>query len=273
MGFEAIIILCYAVGSICGVLGLMPRWRGLHRPAAWAIATGFAAHTLMIAMAFVSNGLDTFSRGQLIQVMAWSLVFVYCISWWRLRFSILGMTAGPLALILFLFSSALGNVEGGLPEAMTGTFFMLHLGVLSVNFALISLGLGSALSFLSLHRKLKSKKFPLETTPHTPALATVGRINGLVILLGFPLFTIGLVTGFVWAHIVRDAAVTADPKEIASILVWLLYALIFVQRFVLGWQGKKVAVMLVVLFVATLFSLAGNLFMDSHHNFFQTPIF
>lgn len=273
MGFEAIIIFCYAVGSIGGALGLVPRWRGLHRPAAWAIAAGFAAHTLMIAVAFASSGLDMLSRGQLIQVMAWSLVFVYCVSWWRLRFPILGMTAGPLALVLFLFSSALGNVEGGLPEAMTGVFFMLHLGVLSVNFALISLGFGSALHFLSLHRKLKSKKFPLESAPHTPALATVDRINGLVILFGFSLFSIGLATGFAWAHIVRGAAVTADPKEITSILLWLLYSLIFVQRFVLGWQGKKVAVMLIVLFVATLFSLAGNLFMSSHHNFFQPLMF
>lgn len=274
MGLADIVLICYALGSLGGILGLFPRWHSLRRPAAWAIAAGFAFHSLLILLLFTGNAIEDLKRGQLIQIMAWSLVFVYCVTWWRLRFPFLGLTAGPLALALFFFASAAGNIEGGLPEAMTGAFFVLHLAVLFVNLALITLGLGSALYFLNLRRNLKSKKFPSDTEANTPALSTVDRINRLVVLWGFPLFTIGLVTGFAWALVTRGAVVTSDPKEVASILLWLLYALVFMQRFVLGWQGKRAALMLIVLFAATLLSLVGvNFFMDSHHNFFQPSVF
>ncbi|MCC8194564.1 MAG: cytochrome c biogenesis protein [Deltaproteobacteria bacterium] len=274
MGFDAVVLTCYAIGTLGGLLGLFPRGHFLRKPAAWAIGAGFAAHTLLIFLTIGSRGFALLSRGDLVQVMAWSLVFVYCVTWWRLRFPILGLTAGPLALALFSLSSLLGNVDGGLPEHMTGAFFILHLVVLSLNFALIALGLGSALYYLNLRRKLKSRKVLPEAGVDTPSLVAVDRVNKLIVLWGFPLFTLGLATGFAWAVLSRGAVVSSDPKEIASILLWLLYALIFMQRFVLGWQGKKAAVMLLVLFAATLCSLVGvNFFMHSHHNFFQTPMF
>ena len=274
MGFAEIVLACYALGTLGGLLGLFARWHTLRKPAAWAIAVGFAVHTLLVLKTFGLSGMEEFSRGQAIQVMAWSLVFVYCVTWWRLRFPFLGLTAGPLALALFLVASRAGTVEAGLPDSMTGAFFILHLVVLSLNFALITLGMGAALYFLALHRKLKSKKIPVTAEANTPALATVDRINRLIVLWGFPLFTIGLVTGFGWAHVVRGAFISSDPKEVASVLLWLLYALVFMQRFVLGWQGRKAALMLIVLFLATVCSLAGvNFFMDSHHNFFQPQVF
>ncbi len=274
MGFADIVLICYALGSVGGLLGLFPRWRLLRKPAAWLIVAGFAAHTLLIVPLFSVSDIGELKRGQLVRIMAWSLVFVYCVTWWRLRFPFLGLTAGPLALVLFFLSSAMGSVEGGLPEAMTGAFFVLHLVVLSINLALITLGLGSALYFLNLRKKLKSKKILPTEEDNTPALSTVERVNRLVVLWGFPLYTVGLMTGFAWALATRGAFVTSDPKEVASILLWLLYALVFMQRFVMGWQGKRAAVMLIVLFAATMCSLVGvNFFMHSHHNFFQAPMF
>lgn len=274
MGFGNIVLVCYALGSFGGILSLFPRWPSLRKPAAWLIAAGFAAHTFLILQTLFLRDMADLSRGDLVRIMAWSLIFVYCVTWWRLRSSIPGLTAGPLALALFFVSSAWGEAGGVLPETMTGVFFVLHLVVLSVNLALITLGLGSALYFLNLRGKLKSRKLPAEGDDAAPALATVDRISKLVVLWGFPLFSLGLLTGFAWALGSRGAVFTSDPKEVASILLWLLYALVFVQRFALGWQGKKAAVMLIVLFAATLLCLVGvNFFTDSHHSFFRAPGF
>lgn len=274
MGFADAIIIFYAIGSVCGLAGLCGRCGMLRRPSALLIAAGFLLHTVFIARIFLAQDVESLSKGAFLQILAWSLIFVYCVTWWRLRFAFLGLTAGPLALILSFSAAAAGGVEGGLPESMTGAFFVLHLAVLFLNCALVTLGLGSALFFLNLHRRLKAKVIPKASDAATPALATVDRINGLVVLAGFPLFTVGLLTGFAWAHLLRGTPVTSDPKEIVSILLWLLYALIFAQRAVLGRRGRKTAVMLVVLFLAMLCSFVGvNFFMDSHHNLFQTRVF
>lgn len=274
MGFAEIILGCYALGSFCGFLGLLPRFQELRKPAAWLFAGGFAAHTVLILSVFLSRDIAAFTRGHMLQIMAWSLVFVYCATWWRLRFPILGLTAGPLALALFVFASTADALQGGLPVTMTGAFFVFHLGVLSLSFALMALGMGSALYFLTLHRKLKAKKIPATSNCNTPSLARVDALNRRVLLWTFILFTLGLISGFGWALAERGTAVTSDPKEITSILLWLLYAFAFMQRFVLGRQGRKTAVMLIVLFVATVIALLSvNLFMDSHHNFFQPLMF
>lgn len=274
MGFADWVFVFYALGTIGSILGLFPRWNMLRKPAAYCIGAGFAVHTLAVVSMFFASDINEFSRGQLLQLMAWSLVFVYCVAWWRLRVAFLGITAGPLALLLFFSAAAAGSVDANLPESMTGAFFILHLGMLFLNLALISLGFGSALFFLNLHTKLKSKKALPDASGGAPALATVERINSFVVFAGFPLFTVGLLTGFAWAYLARGAVFTSDPKEIVSILLWLLYAFIFLQRAVFGWQGRKGAIMLAILFAATLCSILGvNFFMDSHHNFFQTPMF
>lgn len=274
MGFADAIIVLYTLGSIGGILGLSARGARLRGPSAWLIAAGFALHTAAVCELFFAHGVEGLTKGAFLRILAWSLIFVYCAAWWRLRFAFLGLTAGPLALVLFFSAAAASTVEGGLPEAMTGAFFVLHLVVLFANFALVTFGLGSALFFLNLHRRLKTKNIPRAMDAKTPALATVDRINGLVVLAGFPLYTFGLLTGFAWAHLMRGTPVSSDPKEIASILLWLLYTLVFLQRAILGWRGKKAAIMLVVLFLALVLSFIGvNFFMDSHHNFFQTRLF
>ena len=274
MDFSDIVLICYTLGSLGGVLSLFTSWSALRKPAAWSLAAGFIVHSSLIVSFFVRGDSDMVSRGELLQILIWSLIFIYCVTWWRLRSSVIGLTAGPLALALFFFSSILTSVDGGLPRHMTGAFVVLHLVVLSVNFALITLGFGSALYYLNVRRKLKSRKLLPIDDAYTPSLTVLDRVNKLVVLWGFPLFTIGLTTGFVWALVSRGAMVTSDPKEIVSILLWLLYALVFMLRFVLGWQGKKAAITLLILFAATLCSIAGvNFFMDSHHNFFQTPDF
>ncbi|CAK7033265.1 MAG: Cytochrome c biogenesis protein CcsA [Desulfovibrio sp.] len=274
MGFADLIIICYALGSIGSIAGFFPRWAMLRKPAACLIGAGFIVHTLAVFRMFFWGDFAEVSRGDLLHLMAWSLVLVYCVAWWRLRVAFLGLTAGPLALVLFFSAAIAGSVDANLPQTMTGVFFVLHLGTLFLNVALLTLGFGSALFFLSLHRKLKSKIALPETPGQLPALATVEKINTFVVFTCFPLFSVGLITGFFWAYLARGAIFTSDPKEIISVLLWFLYAFAFGQRAFFGWRGRRGALMLILLFAATLFSVLGvNFFMDSHHNFFQSPVF
>ena len=268
------IIACYGLGSLGFFFGLSPRGLSVRKAATWCIGAGFALHTLLVLLFFFFFKLPEMSKGIFLQIMAWSLIFVYCVTWWRLRFPMLGVFAGPLAILLVFLSDWANCVDAGLPETLTTAFFIFHLTVHFFNLGLITLGFGSALYFLNLHRKLKNKSLAMTLDSNLPALATVDRINALVVLVGFPLFTVGLLTGFAGAHLVRGHMLSSDPKEIVSILIWLVYIFIFIQRAVFAWRGKKAALMLVFLFVSTLASLLGvNFFMDSHHNFFQARFF
>ncbi len=268
---DVCIIALYALGSIGGILGLSPRRQRLRAPAAWCTAAGFALHTLAMFLLLALTDLDELSKRDLLRLMAWSLIMVYCVAWWRLRFALLGLTAAPLALVFYIAAAGAADVQGAIPEELSRAFFLLHLGVLSVYLALVTLGFGASIFFLNLHRKLKSKIMFSDADSKVPALATVDRVNHWVVMVGFPLYTIGLVSGFAWARTAWGRTLSWDPKEVVSLLIWLFFALIFHQRIALGWQGKRMAVMLICLFIVTVASMLGvNFLMDSHHNLFQS---
>jgi ABC-type transport system involved in cytochrome c biogenesis permease subunit len=65
-------------------------------------------------------------------------------------------------------------------------------------------------------------------------LDTIGYV---CILAGFTLMTIGLITGFVYAKTIWGKFWSADPKEIWSIITWLLYAALLHGRLMIGWRG------------------------------------
>jgi ABC-type transport system involved in cytochrome c biogenesis permease subunit len=54
--------------------------------------------------------------------------------------------------------------------------------------------------------------------------------------------------------------------------VWFLYALLFHQRVMLGWRGRKTAVLLIWVFAISVVSLVGiNFLAPSHHSFKPNP--
>jgi ABC-type transport system involved in cytochrome c biogenesis permease subunit len=81
--------------------------------------------------------------------------------------------------------------------------------------------------------------------------------------------TVGLITGFVYAKTVWGKFWSADPKEIWSIITWLLYAALLHGRLMIGWRGRRSAVMAIVGFAVILFTFLGvNFLFEGHHEVF-----
>ena len=79
---------------------------------------------------------------------------------------------------------------------------------------------------------------------------------------GFPLYTLGLMSGFIWAPMA--AAVVENPKVLLSLLVWFLYALFFYQRTALRYRGRKTAIMAIVIFAISALSFGIDYAMFHH---------
>jgi cytochrome c-type biogenesis protein CcsB len=87
------------------------------------------------------------------------------------------------------------------------------------------------------------------------------------IAIGFPLFSIGgLIMGAIWANSAWGTYWSWDPKEVWSLITWLIYAGYLHARYVAGWRGKKVAVLALIGFVGVVFTYLGvNLFLSGLH--------
>lgn len=72
---------------------------------------------------------------------------------------------------------------------------------------------------------------------------TLDNVSYRIIGLGFPLLTIGIIAGAVWANEAWGSYWSWDPKETWALITWLVFAAYLHARITKGWQGRKPAIL------------------------------
>ncbi len=81
-------------------------------------------------------------------------------------------------------------------------------------------------------------------SPQRLGLADVlDNISYRIIGLGFPLLTIGIIAGGVWANEAWGSYWSWDPKETWALITWLVFAAYLHSRITKGWQGRRPAIL------------------------------
>jgi cytochrome c-type biogenesis protein CcsB len=78
---------------------------------------------------------------------------------------------------------------------------------------------------------------------------TLDNISYRIIGLGFPLLTIGIIAGGVWANEAWGSYWSWDPKETWALITWLVFAAYLHARITRGWQGLRPAILAATGFV------------------------
>lgn len=78
---------------------------------------------------------------------------------------------------------------------------------------------------------------------------TLDNISYRIIGLGFPLLTIGIIAGGVWANEAWGSYWSWDPKETWALITWLVFAAYLHSRITKGWLGRSPAILASVGFV------------------------
>jgi cytochrome c-type biogenesis protein CcsB len=87
-------------------------------------------------------------------------------------------------------------------------------------------------------------------SPQRLSLAeTLDNISYRVIGLGFPLLTIGIIAGAVWANEAWGSYWSWDEKETWALITWLVFAAYLHARITRGWQGRRPAILATTGFV------------------------
>jgi len=80
-------------------------------------------------------------------------------------------------------------------------------------------------------------------------LESVDNLSYRTISFGFPLLTIGIIAGAVWANEAWGSYWSWDPKETWALITWLVFASYLHARITKSWQGEKPALIASVGFV------------------------
>lgn len=243
--------------------------RRLQRTAGVLLAVGFAGHTLSLAASTLRSGhLPVNDLHGTLTVAGWALVGAFFVLQARYRIRILGVFAAPLALVTMAATAVLPTTPA-VDRSLFHSFWLVsHIAAIFTGEAALALACGLGILYLLQEHAIKSKirGFFFRRLPSLDLLDTAGYA---CIAAGFALLTVGLITGFVYARSVWGRFWSADPKEIWSILTWLIYAALLHQRLTVGWRGRRSAVMAIIGFSLVLFTFLGvNLLLQGHHGAF-----
>ena len=73
-------------------------------------------------------------------------------------------------------------------------------------------------------------------------LESIDNLSYRTISFGFPMLTIGIIAGAVWANEAWGSYWSWDPKETWALITWLVFASYLHARITKSWQGRKPAI-------------------------------
>ncbi|MGA2517173.1 MAG: c-type cytochrome biogenesis protein CcsB [Thermodesulfobacteriota bacterium] len=240
----------------------------LSKIAATIVTVGFASHTLAILTRYVEAGhTPVTDLYESLSFFAWMIIGILLIVNLKYKVKVLGAFLTPIALILVLFAFALPKGIFPLAPALKSFWHPLHVIFAFLGNALFTLTFCCGVMYLIQEHQLKSKRLGA-IAKRLPPLNLLDDLGYQSLKFGFPLLTLGIITGAVWAEYAWGSYWNWDPKETWSLITWLLYAALLHQRLTVGWRGRKAAIMAIVGFLAALFTFLGvNLLLPGLHTY------
>jgi len=264
--------LLYVAGTILYLHFFVARKENAEKAGLVAIWGGFALHTVSLALIYLEvNRFPVVSLKESLNFFSWSMAAMYLALRTNRLAGPLGTFVLPLVSGFYIAAAFITHTHFAADDRFATALFPLHILITFLGYAASTLAFGSAVMYLLQERGLKSRR-PGKMLDRLPSLHELDWLIYRSLMVGFPLLTLGIILGAVWLHLVEGVFVTWEPKVIASLVTWLLYAAILHARLLAGWRGRKLAAMSVLGFALVLFTFLGaEMASDGFHQFFNYP--
>jgi len=207
---------------------------------------------------------------------SWTIILIYLFIDLKYKYRIVGAFVVPFALLGMAWAQLGGDkymrtsIEPLVP-ALQSNWLLYHVVTCFLGYAAFAVACGVSIMYL-----LKAHHEDNTSDPASagglmsmfPPTKVLDDLNYRAIMIGFPLLTIGIITGAAWANYAWGTYWSWDPKETWSLIVWFVYAAFLHARFTRGWVGKRAAWLSIIGFAATIFCYLGvNLFLSGLHSY------
>ncbi len=187
----------------------------------------------------------------------WAIMMLYIILEYRTKIRIFGAFVTPIAFLIMAYASFSPSVSTRIQPlipALKSNWLIAHVITCFMGYA--AFGISMALSIMYLLNQKNHLAHMLE------------ELNYQMIIIGFLMLTLGIITGSVWAHYAWGSYWSWDPKETWSLITWLIYAALIHSRMVRGWRGKRIAILSIIGFSCVLFTYLGvNFLLSGLHSY------
>jgi cytochrome c-type biogenesis protein CcsB len=259
-------LVAYVAAAAAFVLGLTTYRDRMRIIAPVMLAAAFGAHGVSIAARSVTAGhVAVTTQFEALSFFAWLIVGVYLFVQTRYPLPAVGAVVTALAFMVTLGSFAFYTGVRDLPPNLRSAWLTVHVLLATLGNAVLALAFSVSLVYLFHERQLKEKRVgPLAR--RLPPLESLDRLNYRALVWGFPLLTLGIVTGAFWGKHSWGRFWSWDEREVFSLVTWILYAVLLEARMVAGWRGRRAATMTIVGFAVLLVSfIFGHMLLPGRH--------
>lgn len=233
--------LLYGLAAAGYVAALLRPALRVAQTAAFTLSAAFVLHTFFIIARGLSDGILpvlTFTEG--LAFFGWLLVGLFLIAQARYRLHALGAVVAPLAFVSALAAALFASGGATLPENIRSPWLAVHITLAFLGNAVFALAFASSSLYLLQESQVKNRRRG-GLIQRLPPLGQLDRLSYLFLAWGFPLLTLGILSGGVWAAASWGRFWTGEPREVLSALTWLLYAGLIQLRLTGGLGGRRAA--------------------------------
>jgi ABC-type uncharacterized transport system permease subunit len=229
-----------------------PAAGGLARAARLTLAVAFASHAVDIGW-LCTHGLHPgVNAREALSFASWLTCGVYLAVSLRAPLPVVGALVVPVTMVLDVAARLTPSVEARHAGSLLGS---IHITLATAGVALFAVAAGGAVIYLVEERQLKARRVSPLLKRGGVALETLDKLNRRCITLGFPLFTVAMVTGALWMARLSDARGIFTPQYAVATCAWLLYAVLVMARVTAGWRGRRAALMTLAGFASAMLVL------------------
>ncbi|HEU4492459.1 MAG TPA: c-type cytochrome biogenesis protein CcsB [Jiangellales bacterium] len=172
-----------------------------------------------------------------------------------------------LLLTLGLAVTVLYVPVGPLVPSLQSYWLVIHVAAATIAAAVFTIAMvASALQIVAERAEHSGRR-----TGYAGALPPAERLDALayrVTAFGFPLWTFAVVAGAIWAEASWGRYWGWDPKEVWSLVTWLVYAAYLHARTTAGWRGRRASVVGLVAYASLIFNFFGvNILFEGLHSY------
>ena len=258
----------YLVGFLHSVFTILNKKQTFFRPALAAVLAGFVLHAASIVLGAIEmRYLPLTQRYEAFSFFGALAALGFLITYAKYRIAPLSVFAFPLIFLMTFLANLFYDPSRSIPPVLLRNWIYVHAPLVFLGYAALFIAFAAAIMYLIQERELKSKHV---TRFHNrlPSLEVCDDLAYRSLAIGFPLITLGIITGALWA---QSASVdwAKDAKVLFSFLTWFVYLLLIHYRVIAGWRGKKAAYLSIVGFIGVLVTFLGTNYFGGLHTFDQ----
>jgi len=258
----------YSVGFVHAVLTALKKKQTLFKPALAATLAGFVLHVGSIVLrAMDGRYLPLTQQYEAFSFFGALATLGFLIAYAKYRIAPLSVFAFPVIFIMTFVANLYYDPSSSIPPVLRSNWIYIHTPLVFLGYAALFIAFAAAIMYLIQERALKSKH---STRFHNwlPSLDICDDLAYKSLAIGFPLITLGIITGALWAQAVWGVW-ARDAKVLFSFLTWLVYMLLIFYRLIAGWRGRKAAYLSIVGFIGVLVTFLGANYFGGLHTFNQ----